>query len=309
MQFALNLPLARFLPAPDPGAVIDRLATAFEQAGIDAALMSEHPAPSAEWIRTDPAAHHSLDPLMALGMVAARSKRLRVFTNILVLPYRNPLLLAKMAGTLQILSDGRLMLGVGTGYMKEEFEALGVDPRERGALTDEAIETLREAWSGEPVVRKGRHFNAVGNDMRPVPATPPPIWVGGGSDKALERAAKLGDGWAPYFTVPTNDPVVRRSAVVSMEHFAQKVEQLHAMRADLGRGGGFDLSVAPPFRPKVADRPSAEQFREEVEQLRAHGVTWIWTSLPATSVEQYADIVAWFGEEIVAPLRTGWVAA
>ena len=110
---------------------------------------------------------------------------------ILVLPYRNPFLTAKAAATLQIILGDRLLLGVGIGYQREEFEALGVRYEERGALMDEAIETIRQAWAGGPVVRQGRHFNAVGNEPRPVPRPAPPIWIGGerqgGGARGLQR--------------------------------------------------------------------------------------------------------------------------
>ncbi len=309
MKFAFNLPLARILPSAEIGSLdaIRVMTRALEAAGISAALMSEHPAPSAEWLHNDPAGHDCLDSLTALAMVAASSTSLHVFTNILVLPYRNPFLTAKAAATLQILSDYRLILGVGTGYQKEEFDALGVSYKERGRLTDEALETIRLAWKGGRVVKQGMHFNAIGNEPRPVPAPPPPIWVGGGSDKAVERAALLGDGWAPYFSVPTNDPEVRKSAVVSMEHFGEKVMQLRELRGETGRTGSFDVAVSPPFRPQQASRSNAQRFLEEVHELKALGATWIWTSLPGPTLEAYLDIVAWFGEEIVAEYSRGQI--
>ena len=276
------------------------MAKALEDAGLSAGLTSEHPAPSSEWLHNDPAAHDCVDPLTALSFVAGATTSLKVFTNILILPFRNPFLTAKAAATLQIMSDNRLLLGVGVGYMKEEFDALGVDYGDRGALTDEALETIKMAWAGGPVVKQGRTFNAAGNEPRPIPDPPPPIWVGGGSDRALERAARWGDGWVPYFTVPTNDPVVRKSAVVDMAHFGEKIAKLNARREELGKTGPFDLSVAPPFRPKEPTRANAQRFLEEVHELETHGVNWIWTSVPAPSLESYLDTVSWFGEEVVS---------
>lgn len=298
MKFAFNMPLAKFLPERGPGRLdmVRRTAQALEAAGIDAGLLSEHPAPSSEWLHNDPTAHDSLDPLTALAFIAASSTRLRLFTNILVLPFRNPFLTAKAAATLQIMSDDRLLLGVGVGYQREEFEALGVRYEERGALTDEAIETIRLAWAGGSVIKRGRHFNAVGNEPRPIPVPPPPIWVGGGSDRAVERAARLGDGWAPFFSVPTTDEAVMRSAVVSMDHFGEKVRRLHALRDESGRSGPFDVAVAPPFRPGEISESNAQRFRDEVGELRQRGATWIWTSLPARSFEHYLELVQWYGE-------------
>jgi probable F420-dependent oxidoreductase len=302
MKFAFNLPLAKFLPDREVASaeLVRMMTQALEDAGFSAALMSEHPAPSADWLRNDPTAHDSLDPLTALSFVAGASRKLQVFTNILVLPYRNPFLSAKAAATLQILSDNRLILGVGTGYQREEFAALGVPFAERGALTDEAIETMRLAWQGGAVVRKGLHFDAPGNEPRPLPAVVPPIWVGGGSDRAVKRAASLGDGWAPYFSVPTSDQTVRRSAVVSAEHFSEKVAMLTLLREQCGRSGPFDVAVAPPFRPGEPTSENAQRFLEQARDLETRGATWIWTSLPVASPEAYCDLVAWFGQEIIA---------
>lgn len=141
MDFALKMPMADFVPQPgsNHAELSGIMAMALEAARVSACLTSEHPAPSAEWLRSDPAAHDCLDPLTALAFVAGRTRRLKVFTNILVLPYRNPFLTAKATATPQILSDNRLLLGVGTGYQREEFEALGVCYEERGALMDEAL--------------------------------------------------------------------------------------------------------------------------------------------------------------------------
>lgn len=301
MKFALNIPLVKVTTdgAGSAGKQVRQLVRGLEDAGLDACLTSEHPAPSAHWLHNDPGGHDCTDPLTAFAYVAACSEKLQLFTNIIVLPYRNPFMLAKAAATLQILSDNRLLLGVGVGYQKEEFDAVGAPFGERGALTDEAIETLREIWAGGAITRKGRHFDAPGNESRPLPTPPPPIWVGGGSDAALARAARLGDGWAPYFLVPTNDAQVRRSAVVDMEHFGEKAARLMDLRARHGRTGPFDMAVAPPFRPKEPSKENAEKFLGEVAQLEAHGVNWIWTSIPSADFGQYLEMVAWFGEEVV----------
>ena len=307
LKFALNIPLAKLLQEVDMprGELVATMARALEDAGLSACLTSEHPAPSSEWLHNDPAAHDCVDPLTALAYVAGATSKLQLFTNILILPFRNPFLTAKAAATLQIMSDNRLLLGVGVGYMKEEFEALGVNHKERGALMDEALEVIRMAWAGGSVKKQGRHFNAIGNEPRPVPDPAPPIWIGGGSDKAIERAARHGDGWVPYFTVPTNDPVVRRSAVVDMDHFGEKLARLHELREEMGKTGPFDLAVAPPFRPQEPSEANARRFLEEVGELESRGVNWIWTSVPARSLESYLDIVRWFGEDIVSAHAKG----
>jgi probable F420-dependent oxidoreductase len=305
MKFGVTLPIGRISPPGEfqSAEAVRAIALAVERAGISMACVSEHPAPDSHWLHNDPTAHDALDPLTALAFVAAATERLSVLTNIIILPFRNPFLTAKAAATLQVLSNNRLILGIGTGYQKAEFDALGAPYHLRGALTDEALETIQLAWKGGPVVKKGRGFNAVGNEPRPIPNPAPPIWVGGASDKALERAARFGDGWIPYFSVPTNDPDVARSSVVSMDQFRAKIAHVQEVRATLGKSGPFDIAPGAPFRPKTTTRSDAERFIETVRELESCGANWIWTPLPAPSRAGYLESLAWFGEEVIAACR------
>jgi len=296
------LPLGRVDPRGEfqSSQAVREIALAVERAGVTGACVSEHPAPDADWLHNDPAAHDALEPLTALAFVAAATQRLIVFTNVLVLPYRNPFLTAKTAATLQVLSDYRLILGVGVGYQRAEFEALGAAFNQRGALTDEALETIELAWKGGRVVKQGRGFNAVGNEPRPVPSPPPPIWIGGASDKAVERAARWGNGWVPHFGVPTNDAVVMQSSMVSMDHFTAKLDRLREAREKLGRSGPFDVAVGAPVRPKTITPSDAEGFIEKARELQARGANWVWTTLPAPSRAGFLESVAWFSSEVIA---------
>lgn len=307
MKFGLALPFGRIAPPGEfqSAAAVREISQALEQAGVTGACLSEHPAPEADWLHNDPTGHDTLDPLVALSFVAANTTRLTVFTNILVLPFRNPFLTAKAVSTLQVLSDNRMILGTGVGYQEAEFDALGAPYRQRGALTDEALETLRDIWKGGAVVKQGLHFNAIGNEPRPVPAVIPPIWVGGSSDKAVERAARWGDGWIPYFSVPTNDPVVMRSSLVSLEHFSEKIDRLMELRDQNGQSGPFDIAPGSPFRPVTATSSDAEQFVETAKNVATCGANWIWTPLPATSRAEFLDKVAWFGEDVIKAYHRG----
>jgi probable F420-dependent oxidoreductase len=307
MKFILPPPISQIHPPGEfqNGAAAREIALAFEHAGVAAAGLSEHPAPSADWLHNDPQGHDSLDPLTALGFIAAATSRLKLFTNVLVLPYRNPFLTAKAAATLQVLSDQRLILGVGVGYQKAEFDALGVSFGDRGALTDEALETIRLVWQGGAVTKRGRTFNAAGNEARPVPSPQPPIWIGGSSDRAIERAARHGDGWMPYFSLPTNDPTVKQSSIVSMDQFTEKLDRMQELRSRLGRQGQFEVAVGSPFRPKTSTRVDADRFLEGARELEARGATWMWTKLVAPSRAAFLENVAWFGEEIIARFDGG----
>ena len=139
------------------------------------------------------------DALTTLTWVAAKTERVRLGTTVLVLPYLNPLVLAKTVATLDVMSGGRVTLGVGVGMLREENEALGSDFATRGAYADESIEVMRDLWTSEDPRHSGRFFDYGGFKFSPKPAQSPgiPILVGGMSRAAMRRAARLGDGWHP----------------------------------------------------------------------------------------------------------------
>jgi probable F420-dependent oxidoreductase len=140
---------------------------------------------------------HMLDPLALLSHVAAITKRVRIGTSVIILPYRNPIVVAKMLATIDQLSAGRLIFGAAVGWMEPELAALGAPFGERGAFGDECLRLIKALWTQEKVSFEGRYFNFA--DMqaspRPVQQPHPPIWVGGNSPRARRRVAELGDGW------------------------------------------------------------------------------------------------------------------
>ena len=303
MKFTLSIPIDTIEPSGEfqTGEALREMATAIERAGIDACFVTDHPAPTRAW-RASPEGHDALDPFSALSFVAAATQRLKVHANVVVLPYRNPFIVAKAASTLQILSGGRLIMGVAAGYLREEFEALGVDPSRRGALTDEALETLRAIWSGEPVTRQGIAFKAVEIMPRPIPLTSPPLWLGGGSEKAVARAAKYGDGWAPFFAWAGSSDAIAESALTSMEELRAKFDRLHDLRARAGRSGSFDLILAARHRLRPGTRDEADKYLESLSEMARVGVTWTTVQLRARDRRSYIERVQWFGEEVIARL-------
>jgi len=138
-----------------------------------------------------------LDPLTVLTFVAGVTGRIALGTNVLVLPYRHPLILANEAASLDVLSGGRFVLGVGVGWNEEEFSALGTSIRERGRRTDEALEAMKRLWAGGPAAYEGRYYSFAGATLGTSPETEggPPILVGGYSDAALRRALRFGKKW------------------------------------------------------------------------------------------------------------------
>jgi probable F420-dependent oxidoreductase len=143
------------------------------------------------------------EPLTLLSYVAARTRRVRLGTSVLVLPYHNPVRLAKTAATLDVLSGGRLILGVGVGAVESEMEAMGTPFKERGAFTDEAIAVMRTLWTEEDPRFMGKYSRFAGMKFSPKPIQKPiPLVIGGVSRAAIRRAARLGDGWHPLGLSP-----------------------------------------------------------------------------------------------------------
>ncbi|MFQ5894811.1 MAG: LLM class flavin-dependent oxidoreductase, partial [Nitrospinota bacterium] len=221
VQFAANFGLHPERAAP-PEEVL-RFAERAEELGYDALWVGDHIAFHSQY----------LDPLLTLAAFAGRTQRLTLGTAVYLLPLRHPVVVAKMAGSLDYLTGGRFIFGVGVGGEgKKEFEACGVPVGERGARADEAIGLLRKLWSGEPVSHEGRFFRFREVALRPPSARPggPPIWVGGRSEAALRRAARAGDGWVSYLMTP--------------RRFRESVEKIRALAAEKGRSlDGFTSSL------------------------------------------------------------------
>ncbi len=144
------------------------------------------------------------DPLIPLGYAAALTSRIKLATGIVILPQRHPLYLAKQLATIDLLSHGRMILGIGSGWMKEEFDAVGVDFHRRGAITDEAIQAMRAVWNDNPASFHGKHFHFhdVKSLPKPVQSGGGPIHVGGHSAAAARRAGRFGDGFFPTIVDP-----------------------------------------------------------------------------------------------------------
>ena len=200
MKFSVQLPTDRVERGGEytGGEAIAQMAKAIERAGFDACWVTEHPFPSDDWMASG--GHHSLDPFVALTAAAVATQTLRLHTNIIVLPYRNPFLTAKSIASLDAVSEGRVIMGVAAGYLEGEYAALGANFEERNALTDEALVAMKQAWNGEAMKLDGRDFQVTGKVRLPSPVQqpPPPIWVGGNTRMAIRRAAEHGQGWSPF---------------------------------------------------------------------------------------------------------------
>jgi len=173
MQFSFTYPMAGgdHDPALTTRDGMRSVLEAAEAGGFGAVGFTDHPIPSRRWLEAG--GHNALDPFAALAFCAAVTEQIRLMTNVVVVPYRNPFLLAKMVATVDVLSEGRTILGAGTGYLRAEYRALGVEFDERNELFDEALDTILAAWSGDEVTFEGRHFTASSNRAHPEPVQQP----------------------------------------------------------------------------------------------------------------------------------------
>jgi probable F420-dependent oxidoreductase len=218
----------------DAGA-LDAVAIAAERAGFDGISLTEHPIPGANWLANG--GHQTLDPFVGLGFIAAVTERLRLLTHVAVAPYRNPFLMAKAAATVDKLSGGRMIMGMGTGYHKTEFFALGVDFDERNELFDEFLDVLPLHWKGAPFSYSGRHFDARDVMALPRPAQDPiPIWIGGNSKLSRRRAAQRGDGWMPMPGGPELSTTARTVQIADDQALAEMIAGVQRDAAAADRG-------------------------------------------------------------------------
>jgi len=228
------------------------LARAAEQAGLDSVWTGEHVVLPSPRVPPSPAEPETpmLDPAVALAYVAAETTRIRLGTGVIILPQRNPIVLAKELASVDVVSRGRLIFGLGSGYLEPEFRAIGAPFSQRGAVTDEAIRVLKTLWTMERPAFEGRFFRFAGIDAypRPVQRPHPPIVVGGMSEFGARRAARFGNGWYGFLT---DLEATRRSLGWIRGFIAEGLRP-----PDLGE---VEISVTPP-PPVTAD--SVKQYED-----------------------------------------------
>jgi alkanesulfonate monooxygenase SsuD/methylene tetrahydromethanopterin reductase-like flavin-dependent oxidoreductase (luciferase family) len=244
MRLGVNVP--NFGPGTDPGMLRDWAQTV-EGLGFDLLMVSDHIAVTPDVAEQYPAPFY--EPFTTLSWLAGLTHRVRLGTTVLILPYRHPLLVARMAANLHQLSGGRLVLGVGVGWARQEFATLGVPFERRGELTDEALRAVRAAWEDEADYGHG----------------PIPIWVGGNSDAGLRRAVRFGEAWHPLrFTLPWLRGALERLAAAADEQ-GRPVPGLApriALRLTASPVDGSD---------RLAGEGTIEQITGDLEQLRLLG--------------------------------------
>jgi probable F420-dependent oxidoreductase len=291
LNFGMQLPvqaqskmmLAEWEPSAGPAEVL-AIAQAAERAGFYYVSVCDHVA-----VPRGPHERMSTtwwDTVSTLGWLGGQTTRIHLASTVFVLPYRHPLVTSKSFMTLDYLTGGRAILGIGAGHAEGEFEALGVPFHQRGKITDEAIGVIRHAfqeeWTGD-----------VGQKPRPVQPGGPPIWVGGSSPAAIRRAALLGDGW-----LPQGPPAEGMEAAIA---------RIHQLRDEAGRkeafamGGGASLYVGKPgfdLAPHYTTG-TPEQIADHLRSLEAMGITHPQIRFGSSSYAEFVDQIEVFGAQVV----------
>ena len=293
MKIAVEFPSVAFREGPGKVAA---LARAIEDIGYDELAVFDHVVmghpTETRAAPLYPPQMPILEALVTIGFLAAATSRMTLGTEVLVLPQRDPTLVAKQVSTLDTLSAGRIRLGVGVGWQESEYEALGADFHTRGARMDEAIALLRTYWSEPQVTLAGPHYRATAMGMEPKPPQGRrlPIWIGGGSDAALRRVGRLGDGWLASRVTDAEDG---RRSIAAICRYA---EQAGRDPATLG----LQSMVAPPPRDAEGKRFYTEHARVvarvgELGAMGFHGVALNATAVfqaGARSVDAMLDALA-----------------
>lgn len=254
-----------------------------------------------------PGTGYHLETLMTMGFLAGATERIRFITSVMILPYRSPIVTAKMLASLDVLSNGRVIVGVGVGWMKEEFENLQApEYQERGRVTDEYIHAFRELWSSERPTFKGRFVNFSNLIFLPKPVQKPgiPIWIGGHSKAALKRAGRLGDGWHPIGGVPTiplEPEDVKNDWQVMAEAAHQAGRDPKTIRVAL-KGSLFDKEL------KIADRRrrfmgSADDIAGDIVAYRDAGVDTMIFDVRQPSSAATLERMEWMAKDVLTKVK------
>lgn len=304
-----------YLPTRGPLATRDAvlaLAREGERLGLHSAMIADHvvfPVGSeSPYPYTldgkHPSGGDALETFSLLGVVAGATERLRLVTSVLVLPYRNPVLTAKMVASLDVLSGGRVTLGVGVGWLKEEFEALhSSDFEHRGAVADEWIAIFKRLWTQSPASFEGKFYRFADIRAEPFPLQKPhpPIWVGGHSRAALRRTARHGDGWHPVGAVAASP--------LPPHEMRAHLETLKRMTEEEGRDFST-LTVsykAPLYDAGIPDRDggrrsfsgTAEEIAGDIRSFAATGVHELVFDFRGGSMAQSVEGLQRFAAEVM----------
>ena len=296
MKYGFTLPGRGQLATPERLGIIAKKG---EEFGFDSLLTGDHilvprnissPYPNIESGEfPGSTSGESMEQITLLSYIAGQTSKIRLVTSVLIVPHRNPLVAAKSLATLDVLSGGRLVVGVGVGWMREEFQALGLPPfEERGAVTDEYIRAFKELWTEDDPHFEGKYisFDDISFLPKPVQKPHPPIWVGGESRPALRRTAELADGWYPLGSNPTfpmGTPEQLKAGLDRLAQYAQRFGRDPKTIETIYRTHQFELTKTPAGSNRLPFVGDADQIAGDIRSYQDMGVTtMIWDFLRQT---------------------------
>ena len=283
-------------------AAVAEVGATIERAGFHAGLVTDHPCPTGRWL--DTGGHHAQAPFVMLALLAAVTKTIRLQTGILVLPYRNPFIVARDVATLDRYSNGRVSLSFGAGYLKGEYRALGVDFDQRNELMDEYMRALKVSLTGEEFSFDGTGYKAFGNRILPGPVQKPhpPLYVGGNSRRAIRRAVELGDGWNPFFTSTggVDTTTTRTAAMTGEDDLVAGITYMREYCAQVGRTDMPEVVLGSVVSP--GEKWTPQLLLDRIGRYRDLGVTATGLSVDGRSRREWCDNAERVGAEVIAKI-------
>ena len=264
-----------------------------ELMGIHGLGITDHPAPSQKWLENG--GHEAFDPYAMLSFAAAVTKKTELFSHLIVLPYRNPLLTLSGMTSVDVLSGGRATFIFGAGYLRSEYAALGVDFENRHVIFDDAIEVIKKAGGNRAITHKGPGYDSLDQIVKPgfIQLPHPPLWLGGNSNLTMRRLAAWGQGWS----VMMGSSVLSKTArTKNIETVGDLKEALAALRVLVEANGRSMDEISVQASTPLMDPSSgasAEQKIDAIGELGSIGVNWVladlWTDSIVESKDRYQD--------------------
>src|SRR5438552_19216049 len=309
MRYGFYMPTRGATAEPD---ALETLVTRGEALGFSSTMIADHvvcpvKVESKYPYTADgrfPGQGDALEQLSLMAFVAAKTQRLRLVTSVMILPYRNPVFTAKALATIDVLSRGRVTVGVGVGWLEEEFQALGAaDFKRRGAVSDEYIRIFKALWTTSPASFRGEfyRFDEIQCLPHPVQKPHPPIWIGGHSKAALRRVARLGDGWHPVGANPAVPlgPSELQALLDEVYRLTEAEDRDPKTLTISYKAPVYD--VGKPVAPGVARRPftgAPEQIREDIDTFARLGVSELIFDFRSESQTESLDRMERFAQSI-----------
>jgi probable F420-dependent oxidoreductase len=279
---------------------VTEIGAVLERSGFNGGNVTDHPCPTGKWL--DAGGHYAQDPFVILSLLAAATTKVRLQTGILVLPYRNPFITARAVATLDVFSGGRVTLGLGAGYMKGEYFALGVDFERRNDIVDEYIKAMKAAWTADEFSFKGTGYEARGSRIlpRPLQKPHPPLLIGGNSHRAIRRAVELGDAWYPFFTGASVSTTARTAAMTGETDLLEGISYLRQHCEVVGRQNGPDVILSSLTSP--GEKPSPQELIDRIERYKQLGIKGAALHIDGQTRAEWCDNVERVGAEVLAKL-------